>query len=133
MAKLKIPQRLNPGDKVAAISMSWGAAGELPHRYRKGKERLEQVFNLNVVETKHALQPAQWIYENPEARAKDLMEAFSDPSIKAIISNIGGDDSIRMLKYIDIEVIKQNPKIFIGFSDSTVTHFICLKAGISSF
>lgn len=133
MVKLKIPQRLNPGDKVAAISMSWGAAGELPHRYRKGKERLEQVFNLNVVETKHALQPAQWIYENPQARAKDLMEAFSDPSIKAIISNIGGDDSIRMLKYIDIEVIKQNSKIFIGFSDSTVTHFICLKAGISSF
>jgi muramoyltetrapeptide carboxypeptidase LdcA involved in peptidoglycan recycling len=61
------------------------------------------------------------------------MEAFADPSIKAVISNIGGDDSIRMLKYIDLDVIRNNPKIFLGFSDSTVTHFICLKAGLSSF
>ena len=38
-----------------------------------------------------------------------------------------------MLPYIDYEVIKNNPKIFIGYSDTTVTHFVCLKAGISSF
>ncbi|RQO74392.1 LD-carboxypeptidase [Pedobacter sp. KBW06] len=133
MIELITPNRLNIGDKVATISMSWGAAGELPYRYQKGKERLNQVFGLNVVETKHALKSAQWIYKNPEARANDLMEAFCDPSIKGIISNIGGDDSIRMLKYIDLQIIKQNPKIFLGFSDSTITHFICLKAGLSSF
>ncbi|WP_278380060.1 S66 family peptidase [Chryseobacterium arthrosphaerae] len=131
--KLITPKRLTSGDKVATISMSWGAAGELPHRYLKGKERLDRIFNLEVTETKNALQPAQWIYEHPEARAQDLMEAFSDPSVKAVISNIGGDDSIRMLKYIDLEIIKNNPKIFLGFSDSTITHFICLKAGLGSF
>ncbi|MEJ5105989.1 S66 family peptidase [Chryseobacterium sp. MYb328] len=131
--KLITPKRLSDGDKVASISMSWGAAGDLPHRYLKGKERLNQIFNLEVTETKHSLQSAQWIYNNPEARANDLMEAFSDPSVKAIISNIGGDDSIRMLKYIDLDIIKNNPKIFLGFSDSTITHFICLKAGLSSF
>lgn len=131
--KLITPKRLSDGDKVASISMSWGAAGDLPHRYLKGKERLNQIFNLEVTETRHALRPAQWIYNNPEARANDLMEAFSDPSIKGVISNIGGDDSIRMLKYIDLNIIKNNPKIFLGFSDSTITHFICLKAGLSSF
>ncbi|WP_106916081.1 S66 family peptidase [Chryseobacterium aurantiacum] len=131
--KLITPKRLVSGDKIATISMSWGGAGDLPHRYLKGKERLNQIFNLEVSETKHALQSARWIYNHPEARAHDLMEAFSDPSIKAIISNIGGEDSIRMLKYIDINVIRNNPKIFLGFSDSTITHFICLKAGLSSF
>lgn len=131
--KLITPKRLTSDDKVATISMSWGGAGELPHRYLKGKERLQRIFNLKVTETKNALQPAQWIYEHPEARAQDLMEAFSDPSVKAVISNIGGDDSIRMLKYIDLEIIKNNPKIFLGFSDSTITHFICLKAGLGSF
>lgn len=131
--KLITPKRLTSGDKVATISMSWGAAGDLPHRYSKGKERLIRMFNLEVTETKHALQSAEWIYNHPEARANDLMEAFADPSIKAVISNIGGDDSIRMLKYIDLDVIRNNPKIFLGFSDSTVTHFICLKAGLSSF
>src|SRR3954467_512773 len=56
-------------------------------------------------------------------RADDLMEAFSDKSIKAIISNIGGEDSIRTLPFTDILVIRQNPKISCGFSDTTITHF----------
>jgi muramoyltetrapeptide carboxypeptidase LdcA involved in peptidoglycan recycling len=75
---------------------------------------------------------ADWIKENPEARANDLMDAFRDPTIKAIICNIGGDDSIRLLPYIDYDIIRENPKIFMGFSDSTVTHFMCLKAGLAS-
>lgn len=127
------PSRLAAGDKVATISLSWGGAGELPHRYRKGKEQLQQQFGLEVTETKNALKPAQWIYENPQARAEDLMEAFADKSVKAIISNIGGEDSVRILKYADMDVIRNNPKIFLGFSDSTITHLLCLKAGLTSF
>ncbi len=61
------------------------------------------------------------------------MEAFADPSIKAIISTIGGDDSIRLLPYIDLAVIRANPKIFMGYSDTTISHFACLKAGLVSF
>ena len=61
------------------------------------------------------------------------MEAFSDPSIKAIISTIGGDDSIRILPYLDLDVIRSNPKIFLGYSDTTITHFACFKAGLVSF
>jgi len=127
------PQRLLRGDKVASISLSWGGAGELAHRYQAGKKQLQDCFNLEVVETKHALKPADWIYRNPQARAEDLMEALSDSSIKAIISNIGGDESIRTLPYIDYNIIRNNPKIFLGFSDSTVTHFCFYKAGITSF
>ncbi|PIE47863.1 MAG: LD-carboxypeptidase [Flavobacteriales bacterium] len=127
------PKHLHRGDKIATISLSWGGAGEIPHRYQAGKQQLQDVFGLEVVETTHALKPAQWIYENPKARAEDLMEALEDSTIKAIISNIGGDDSIRMLPYLDPEVIKNNPKIFLGFSDSTVTHFSFYKAGVTSF
>lgn len=127
------PKALKPGDKVATISLSWGGGGELPERYQQGKRQLEATFGLELVETKHALKSAQWIYENPRARAQDLMDAFADPSIKAIISMIGGDDSCRILPYVDVEIIRQNPKIFLGFSDSTITHFLCLKAGLSTF
>lgn len=133
MLPLIKPQKLTTGDKVACVSLSWGGAGELPNRYLQGKRQLQETFGLEVVETTNALRSAQWIYENPKARAEDLMEAFADPSVKAIISNIGGEDSIRTLKYIDIDVIKRNPKIFLGFSDSTITHFLCLKAGLCSF
>lgn len=127
------PKALRPGDKVAIISLSWGGAGELPARYQQGKHQLQTTFGLEVVETKHALQSAQWIYENPQARAQDLTDAFADPSIKAIISTIGGDDSCRILRHMDIKIIQQNPKIFLGFSDSTITHLLCLKAGLSTF
>ncbi|MGI4875843.1 MAG: S66 family peptidase [Janthinobacterium lividum] len=127
------PKALQPGDKVAVISLSWGGAGELPARYEQGKKQLQATFGLEVVETTHALKSAQWLSDNPRARAQDLMEAFADPTIKAIISTIGGDDSCRILRYIDLEIIRQNPKIFLGFSDSTITHLLCLKAGFTSF
>jgi muramoyltetrapeptide carboxypeptidase LdcA involved in peptidoglycan recycling len=133
MKSLIKPSALRPGDTVATISLSWGGAGELPHRYAQGKRQLEEIYGLKVIETPHALHSADYIYRHPEARAEDLMWAFTDPSIKAIISNIGGEDSIRILPYIDLSVIAQNPKIFIGFSDSTVTHFICYRAGLISF
>ena len=127
------PKKLNRGDKVATISLSWGGAGEIPYRYEIGKKQLQETFDVEVVETKHALKPNGWIYKNPQARAEDLMEALLDPTIKAIISNIGGDESIRTLPFIDFEIIKNNPKIFLGFSDTTVTHFCFYKAGVTSF
>jgi len=131
--KLILPKKLNFGDKIAVISASWGGPGAYPYRYQVGKKRLESIFGLKVIETAHALSDPDWLYCNPEARAEDLMQAFLDPTIKGIFSSIGGDDSIRLLPYIDYEVIRQNPKIVLGYSDSTVMHFICLKAGLVSF
>jgi muramoyltetrapeptide carboxypeptidase LdcA involved in peptidoglycan recycling len=135
MQSLIKPLKLNHGDKVAAVSLSWGGAGDedLIWRYNLGKKRLKDDFGLEVVEMTNTLKGTDFIYNNPQKRAEDLMEAFSDKSIKAIFSCIGGDDSIRLLPYIDFEIIKKNPKIFLGYSDSTITHFMCLKAGVSSF
>jgi len=133
MKTLIKPAVLKEGDKVATISLSWGGTSGLVDRYKQGKNNLQTIFGLRVVETANALKSAEWIYKNPKARAEDLMEAFSDPSIKAIFTNIGGDDSIRTLPYINLEVIRNNPKIFLGFPDSTITHFACYKAGLTSF
>lgn len=133
MYRLIKPQRLKPGDKIATVSSSSGLASAVPHRYKVGKKRLEENFGLHVVEMHHTLKSADWVRDNPKARAEDLMEAFADPSIKGIISTIGGDDSIRMLPYIDLDIIKNNPKIFVGYSDTTVSHFMCNKAGLTSF
>ncbi|WP_391204020.1 S66 peptidase family protein [Psychrobacillus sp. L4] len=129
------PKMLQVGDKVATISLSWGGAGEsdLKWRYEQGVERLEKVFGLEVVAMANSLKGGDYLYENPKARAEDLMNAFKDPTIKGIVSNIGGSESIRLLPYIDFDVIRDNPKVFIGYSDSTVTHLFCHKAGISSF
>ena len=129
------PKRLKKGDKIAIVSLSSGILGdkEFIHKYYIAKERLENEFGLEVVCMPNALKGSKFIYEHPEARAKDLMDAFSDKSIKAIICSIGGDDSVRMLPYISYEIIKNNPKIFMGYSDTTVSHFIMHKAGLVSF
>lgn len=129
------PNKLKQGDYIATISPSWGGAGdpELKWRYEQGVKRLEEVFGLKVIAMPNSLKGADYLDKNPKARAEDLMMAFKDPKIKAIIANIGGDDSVRLLPYIDFEVITKNPKILMGYSDVTIAHLFCLKAGISSF
>ncbi len=135
MLHLQKPQHLKPGDKVATVSLSWGAAGvpEIRWRYELGKQRLEREFGLQVVEMPHTLAPEAYVSEHPEKRAEDLMAAFADPSIKAVFNVIGGNDSIKMLPYIDFDVLKNNPKIFTGYSDGTTTDYLCMYAGIASF
>ncbi|MBN2899152.1 MAG: LD-carboxypeptidase [Clostridia bacterium] len=130
-----IPKGLNKGDKVAIVSLSWGGAGdgEIYNRYLTGKKRLEDVLGLEVVAMPHALKGSAYVSTHPEDRAKDWMDAFRDPTIKGIISNIGGNDTIRLLPYIDYEVISDNPKVFMGYSDTTVNHFMCYKAGLRSY
>ena len=127
------PKKLKPGDKVAAISLSWGGAGKFPHRYEAGKRQFMQEFGIEVVETRHALRDPGWLAKHPQARAADLMDAFADPTINGIISTIGGDESIRLLPYIRPEIITSNPKVFLGYSDTTVSHLICFHAGLVSF
>lgn len=84
------PNRLQKGDKIAAISLSWGGAGdkEILWRYNLGKKRLEEEFGLIVVEMENTLKGSKYIYEHPEKRAEDLMNAFKDKSIKWPKENI---------------------------------------------
>ncbi|WP_399632275.1 S66 peptidase family protein [Sporosarcina sp. SG10008] len=132
---LKKPKKLQPGDKIATVSPSWGGAGdsELRWRYDQGVKRVESIFGLEVLPMPNSLKGSEYLYEHPQARAEDLMTAFKDKSIKGIFANIGGEESIRLLPYIDFNIIRKNPKIFMGYSDVTITHLFCHKAGISSF
>ena len=128
------PKKLKKGDKVAIVSLSSGLAGEemFIHRYELGKKRLEQL-GFNVVTMKNALKGIEYLYNHPEKRAEDFMEAILDKDIKGIICNIGGDDTIRLLPYIDFEAIENNPKVFMGYSDTTINHYMMQKAGVVSY
>uniref|UniRef100_UPI00403F5B6C S66 family peptidase n=1 Tax=Candidatus Enterococcus willemsii TaxID=1857215 RepID=UPI00403F5B6C len=130
MRKVK---RLEAGDTIAFITLSSGMAGEsiFQYRWKVAKERLE-ALGFHVVLTKHATHSSEYIDQHPEKRAEDLMNALKNPDIQAIVCMIGGDDTIRLLPYIDFETIKQYPKLFIGYSDSTVNHFMFHYAGIPS-
>jgi muramoyltetrapeptide carboxypeptidase LdcA involved in peptidoglycan recycling len=127
------PRALRSGDRIAAISLSSGWPSVFPGAYRDGKRQLEETYGVQVIESRHTLRQPDWLAAHPEARAADLMEVLQDPSIHGIISTIGGDDSIRLLPFLDLSVIRENPKIFMGYSDTTVTHLAFLKAGVTSF
>ena len=129
------PRRLQKGDKVAIVSLSRGMLGEdmFIHKFHIAKKRLEEDYGLEVVTMPNALKGVDYLYEHPEARAQDLMNAFRDPEIKAVFNAIGGDDTIRLLPYIDFNVLRENSKIFAGFSDTTSNHFMMYKAGLVSY
>lgn len=127
------PPKLNPGDKIATVSLSWGGPSVFPHRYHVGVKQLQDEFGLQVVEMPNTLRDAGWLARNPQARADDWMQAFADPSIRGIFATIGGDDSIRILPFLDLNIIRDHPKIFMGYSDTTISHLACYKAGLVSF
>lgn len=127
------PRRLRAGDRVAAVSLSWGGPGTFPHRYEAGKRQLEATFGIEVVEMPHTLADPAAVAADPAARADDLHRAFADPDIAGVVSTIGGDDSIRLLPHLDLGLLAANPKVFLGYSDSTITQMALLRAGIVSF
>lgn len=127
------PNRLRPWDTVMTLSLSWWWPWACPDRYLIWKKQLEEEFGVHVLEWKYTLQSPERVYTHPEARAEDLMSAFKNPEVKAIFSTIWWEESIRILPYIDFNVIRENPKIFMWFSDSTITHFICQKVWLLSF
>lgn len=118
-AKVVIPQRLYSGDTVALLSPSWGGPSCFPNVYALGVKNLREQFGLQVREFATARMEAHELYRNPRRRAEDINAAFADTEVRAIIASIGGDDSVRILPYLDERVIRDNPKILMGYSDTT--------------
>lgn len=129
------PERLRPGDTAAVVSLSRGMLGEpeFLHKFHIARERMERDYGVRLIAMPNALRGIEYLYEHPEARAADLMDAFRDPSIRAVFCAIGGDDTVRLLPYVDLAVLRENPKIFTGFSDTTVNHLMMYKAGLVSY
>ena len=109
------PPKPRAGDRVAVLSPSAGLPAYFPAPYELGLTRLVDPFQLMPVEY-----PTTRVADaSPAARAADLHAAFGDPSIKAVIATIGGDDELRVLAHVDLELLRTHPKPFFGYSDNT--------------
>lgn len=126
------PQKLKPGDVVAIVSPSWGGPRLFPHIYENGLKVLRR-WGLEIKEMPSVRMDADYLWANPEFRANDINNAFADKKIKAIFTSIGGDDSVRILPFLDKQIIAKNPKIFLGFSDATTIHTFCSINGLATF
>jgi muramoyltetrapeptide carboxypeptidase LdcA involved in peptidoglycan recycling len=117
-----------PGDKIAVVSPSRGLPEIFPAPYELGLERL-RVFGLEPVE----YPTTRKLRSTPEERAADLHAAWSDPSIRAVIASIGGDDQLTVLKHLDPAVFRADPKPFFGYSDNTNLLNFLYSQGIPAF
>ncbi len=123
------PQKLKVGDKIAILSPSAGLPEIFPNVYELGLKRIRDVFGLIPVE----YPTTRVMGASLEDKAKDFHSALQDQQIKGIICTIGGEDQIKLLKYIDPTVIKANPKIFMGYSDNTNIGLFLWNLGIVSY
>ncbi|HBB56799.1 TPA: LD-carboxypeptidase [Patescibacteria group bacterium] len=112
----KLP-KLKVGDKVAILSPSFAAPGRFSAVYEFGLSRVREVFGLEPVE----FPTTKKLGASREDRARDLIAAFENPDIKAVIATIGGDDQVTYIKNLPSEPFINNPKPFFGFSDNS--HF----------
>ena len=127
------PPRLNRGDTIAVLSPSSGLPSIFPHVYHNGLKNLRENFDFNILEMPTAMMDDDELYRNPRQRAQDINDAFANHEVNAIISTIGGDDSIRILEYLDIDLILNNPKIIMGYSDATTFLTYLNQHGLITF
>ena len=128
----KKPVGLCPGDTVGIVSPSWGGPAAFPAVYERGLKTLRD-WGLKIREFPSARKDAAFLRANPRFRADDINAAFSDPEIKAVVASIGGNDSVRTLPFLDRRLIAANPKILLGYSDTTALHMFLSLNGLVSF
>lgn len=129
-----IPEKLKVGDEVRVIAPSRSMAILGEDCKQIATKRLEDL-GLKVTFGKHVMEAdSDYLAASVEARVEDLNDAFRDKNVKAILTVIGGFNSNSILNYIDYEAIKENPKIFCGFSDITaLSNAIHAKTGLVTY
>ena len=104
---------------MAVVSPASAAKAELVQR---GCERLRG-FGYEPVVMPHALDRGPLYYAGTaEDRVADLHAAFADESIEGVICTRGGWGSAELLPLLDRELVRANPKVFVGYSDHTSLH-----------
>lgn len=121
MSNIIHPPPLNAGDTIRVISPSWFGRETFVSRAMRGKEMLESLgFRVEV--GKHAFANRGHVSGTIQERIDDLHSAFRDPDVKMVLATIGGTHAADLLPHIDFDLIRANPKIYMGFSDNTILH-----------
>lgn len=132
-----IPPPLTTGDTIAVVA----PAGNVhdPKRYHSGCSVLKGM-GFEILSQEQKWPGEGFLSDHDERRAEEFMAAWSHPDVKAIIALRGGYGSLRILDHLDMNIIRNQPKIFVGFSDITIllnhivhhTNQICLHGPVIS-
>ena len=112
--ELAHPPKARSGDRVAIVCPSWAAPEAFP-----GGARASDVAALEITGLVPVEYPSTRTRSSPTERGRDLNSAFADPTVRAIIAVIGGDDQITVIPHLDVKLVRADPKPFLGYSDNT--------------
>jgi len=127
------PSKLKKGDEVRVIAPS-RSLSIVSKEIRQTANKRFADLGLKLTFGKHIEESDDFVSSSIESRIEDLHDAFADKNVKAIITVIGGFNSNQLLKYLDWDLIKKNPKIFCGYSDITaLNNAIFAKTGLVSY
>ncbi len=128
---MKYPNKLNPGDTVGIICPSSPISEE---RLAQCAAVMEKLGYHVIASDNNTTNIGGYLADSGEARARELHKMFENPEIRAIFCIRGGDGGNRVMEYLDAELIRRNPKIFVGYSDITNFHaFLTQKCGMVTF
>lgn len=126
-------KHLKPGDEIRIVAPS-SSLGIISDDIRKIADERFASLGFTLSFGKHVAELDLFSSSSIKSRLSDLHDAFSDPAIKAVMCVIGGFNSNQLLPYIDWEIIRKNPKAFIGYSDITVLHnAILARTGLITY
>lgn len=127
------PQKLRPGDEIRVIAPSRSLAIISDETRRIANDRFAEL-GLKLSFGKHVEECDAFSSSSVASRVEDLHEAFQDPNVKGILTVVGGFNSNQLLRDIDWDIIRNNPKIFCGFSDITaLSNAIFAKTGLVTY
>ncbi|WP_409270370.1 S66 family peptidase [Neobacillus sp. SCS-31] len=128
-----LSKRLAPGDQIRIIAPARSMDLIKEEQVKLAVGRLEGL-GFRVTFGKNVHGHDEFFSSSIEQRIEDLHDAFADPSVAGILTVIGGYNSNQLLKYIDWDLIKENPKFFCGFSDITALSLaIYKKTGLITY
>lgn len=129
-----IPKKLIKGSKVGIVSPSREIIPKWKELFNNAVREVEEKLHLNVVVGKHVFEQLPYSAGTVEQRLEDFHNMVADTAIDAVIFSIGGKMVIQMLDHIDWNLVKKNPKIYTGISDSaTLLLPIAAKAHIATY
>jgi muramoyltetrapeptide carboxypeptidase len=117
------PAPLRFGDTIGVVAPSYAPHGGWLLRGVKAM----QEAGYNVVLEPEIERFRRFQQTEDRKRAQNLMDIWSDPSVKAVICGTGGYGAVRILPYLDAEIFRRNPKIFVGYSDITALHLWMMR------
>jgi muramoyltetrapeptide carboxypeptidase LdcA involved in peptidoglycan recycling len=123
------PPKAVAGDRVAVLSPSFAAPAVAPQVHEQAMLRLTELTGLVPVE----YPTTRRLDATAADRAADLNAAFADPTIRAVLATIGGDDQITVIPHLDADLARRDPKPFLGYSDNTNLLTWLWSNGVASF